>query len=125
MKPFKWLAAGLIWILASVLGLVGILLSVTLILLPVGLLVLSLSRRLYRLAGRLVVPRAVRHPVSELGDAGGKTGRKLDKLSRGAVQELVPSRRARKKAVKRGKKQLRGATKKMPGRQRRVLGIKV
>src|SRR5688572_9833082 len=48
MKPFRWLAAGLIWVLASLLGLVGALLCVTVVLLPVGLLLLSLSRRLYR-----------------------------------------------------------------------------
>ena len=104
MKPFRWLAAGLVWILACLVGLVGGLLCVTIILLPVGLLLISLSRRLFRLAGVLVLPRALRHPVSELGDTGEKSLHKTTKAAR---------------------KQGRKASKKLPGRQRRVLGIKV
>jgi hypothetical protein len=91
MKPFRWLAAGLVWVLASVVGLLGVVLCVTIILLPVGLLLISLSRRLYGLAGVLVLPRAVRHPVSELGDTGSKAGRRarkeLQKAGKGARQD--------------------------------------
>jgi hypothetical protein len=125
MKPFRWLAAGLLWVLASLLGLVGVLLCVTVILLPVGLLVLSLSRRLYRLAGPMVIPRAVRHPVSELGDTGAKTGRKARKELRRAAQDVTPSGKGLKKTGKAARKRARRSAKKLPGRQRRVLGVKV
>src|SRR5215210_1721609 len=100
MKPFRWLAAGLLWVLASLLGLVGVLLCVTVILIPVGLLLISLSRRLYGLAGRLVVPRALRHPVAELEDTGTKAGRQTRKELRRAAQDVAPSGKSLKKAGK-------------------------
>lgn len=88
MKPFRWLAAGLVWVLASVVGLLGVLLCVTLVLIPLGLLVLSLSRRLYGLAGRLMLPRALRHPISEgashVEEASGKLGKKARRLAKQA-----------------------------------------
>jgi hypothetical protein len=73
------LAASLLSILAGLLGLVGLVLCVTLILLPLGLLVLSLSRRLLQLAGRLVVPKALRHPVETLSKEGSKKAGKVKK----------------------------------------------
>src|SRR4051794_9788217 len=101
MKPFRWLAAGLVWVLASLLGLLGVVLCVTIILLPLGLFLISLSRRLYGLAGVLVVPRALRHPVSELGDKGSDTGKKarkvLEKAGKSAGRE---TRRSAEKVVK-------------------------
>jgi len=111
MKPLKWLAAALLWVLASLVGLVGVLLCVTVILLPVGLLLISLSRRLYRLAGRLVVPRPIRHPVSELGSLGADAS--------GSVAKTMH------KTAKRARKKGRAATKRLPDRKRRVLGVTV
>jgi len=65
MRVVRWTGASLLTLIAGLLGLVGVLLSVTLILLPLGIPILFLARRLFRTAGQLVVPRAVRHPVEE------------------------------------------------------------
>jgi hypothetical protein len=107
MKLLRMAAAGVLWALACLLGLVGSLLCVTVILLPIGLLLISLARRLFRLSGRLMLPKAVRHPLAELGDTGREAGRSLLKDAKSAG------------------KTARGSTKKLPGRRRRVLGIKI
>lgn len=65
MKPLRWLAAGLLWILAGLLGVLGVLLSVTIILLPLGIPLVLVSRRVFSLAMRLVMPRSARHPVRQ------------------------------------------------------------
>jgi hypothetical protein len=98
MRLLRLTAAGLLWVLACLLGLVGSLLCVTVILIPVGVLLISLARRLFRLSGKLALPRAARHPISELA--------------------AKPSRKSLKKIRK-------SARQKLPGRRRRVLGVKV
>jgi hypothetical protein len=109
-------AAGLLWVLACLLGLVGSLLCVTVILIPVGVLLISLARRLFRLSGRLALPRAVRHPISELGDTGTRAGRKAGRRAANAVGDVKLSGKSLKRARK-------AATKKLPGRRRKVLGL--
>jgi hypothetical protein len=94
MRPVRWLLAGLLWLLAGVVGLLGVVTSVTVILLPVGIPLLMLSRRLVRTAGALVVPRAVRHPASELADKSSKARSDLGKSGRRAMKH------GRKKAKK-------------------------
>ena len=79
MKLLRLAAAGVLWALACLLGLVGSLLCVTVILLPIGLLLIALARRLFRLSGRLMLPKAVRHPLAELGDTGKEAGKSLGK----------------------------------------------
>jgi hypothetical protein len=91
VRLLRLTAAGLLWVLACLLGLVGSLLCVTVILIPVGVLVISLARRLFRLSGRLALPRTVRHPVSELGKSGLKAGKKV----RRSAQTSLPRRRRR------------------------------
>jgi hypothetical protein len=106
MKPFRWLAASLLWIVSGLLGVVGVLLCVTIVLAPVGILLLMASRRLFRLSGRLVVPRPVRHPIQEsargLEDRGQRLGRRARKRARKAhgvlpdpVADVVPKPRGR------------------------------
>lgn len=68
MFVLRWLGAGLLWILAGVVGLIGVLLSITIILLPIGIPVLLLAKKIGGLATALMLPKAVRHPVQELGD---------------------------------------------------------
>lgn len=70
MRALRWTAASLLGLLGGLLGLVGALLCVTVILLPLGIPILFLSRRLFKTAGQLVVPREVRHPVQELHERG-------------------------------------------------------
>jgi hypothetical protein len=111
-------AAGLLWVLACLLGLVGSLLCVTVILIPVGVLLISLARRLFRLSGRLALPRAVRHPISELGNSGLQVGKKAHRRALRAAGEAKPSRKSLKKIRK-------SAHQKLPRRRRRVLGVKI
>ena len=63
MRLLRGLAGALLWILSAVLGLVAVLLCVTVILLPLGLPLLGYARRLFTLALKLMLPRAVAHPA--------------------------------------------------------------
>ena len=120
MKALRWTAASVVWLLGGLLGLLGAILCVTLILAPLGIPLLFLARRLFKTAGQLVVPRAVRHPIDTLGQrasdagddarkrggkvgkqAGKKAGKATDRAGKKAGQA---SERAGKKAGKAGKK---------------------
>ena len=98
MRLLRGLAGALLWILASLLGLVAVLLCVTIILLPVGIPLLRLARRMWTKSVRLMLPRAVAHPVKEARRKGRK--------ERSNVADDVGSmsRRARDKAEKARKK---------------------
>jgi hypothetical protein len=109
MRALRWTAASLLGLLGGVLGLVGALLCVTLILLPLGIPILFLSRKLFRTAGQLVVPREVRHPVKEAQERSSgsaksarKKGRRGRKLAAATMQSATDS--VRKTGKKAGKK---------------------
>lgn len=105
MTVLRWLGAGLVAVVAGVLALVGLILCVTLILLPLGVPVLMLARRMYALAGRMVVPRAVRHPIEELDRSGEATvGKFKRKAKSGARSGAANVQDTGKTATKRGKK---------------------
>ncbi len=87
--------------------LLGALLCVTLVLSPVGILAFMLSRRLFRTAGQLVVPRAVRHPLQAAGDAASDAADDLGKKTRKRVE------RPAGKAAKKAKKKVRRAARKL------------
>ncbi len=70
MRALRWMGAGLVGLVAGILGLVGVILCVTVVLLPLGIPVLFLARKLYGVAAALVLPRAVRHPLGEMGKRG-------------------------------------------------------
>jgi hypothetical protein len=61
------MAGALLWIVAAVLGLVAVVLCITVILLPVGLPLLAVSRRVFGMAVRLMLPREVAHPMEQTG----------------------------------------------------------
>jgi hypothetical protein len=83
---------------------VGLILCVTLILLPLGIPVLMLARRVFTLAGRMVVPRAVRHPLEELDRSSEATASKLKgKAKRSASASADKAQGTRKAATKRAK----------------------
>jgi hypothetical protein len=107
MKPLRWLGAGLLWILGGVVGLLGVVLSVTIILLPLGLPLIWLSKRLFGYAAALLVPRGLRHPLSEAGKKGSDLGDGLGKKGR----------RARRKVEK--------TSAKLTGRPRRRFGLRL
>jgi hypothetical protein len=88
MRLARGFAGALLWVLASIVGLLGVVLCVTIILLPVGLIVLRQSRKLYQSAVRLMLPRAVAHPVKESRRKAGKSRREVGKSSRRAKRKL-------------------------------------
>jgi hypothetical protein len=105
MKILRWLGAGLIAIVAGVLALVGLILCVTLVLAPLGIPILMLARRVFALAGRMVVPRALRHPIDELDRSGEEKTAKLKRKAKdGARSGADQAQSAGKSATKRGKK---------------------
>ncbi|MDF1602523.1 hypothetical protein [Nocardioides sp. YIM 152315] len=93
MRALRWAGASLLVLLAGLLGLVGALLSVTLVLLPLGIPLLFVARKLFRTAGRLVVPRAARHPVEQ-------TQRRAGEAVEDAT-DLLPGRRSRSARLRR------------------------
>ena len=58
MRILRGMAGALLWIVAAVL-------CITVILLPVGLPLLGVSRRVFGMAVRLMLPREVAHPVEQ------------------------------------------------------------
>jgi len=79
MRLLRGLAGALLWILSAVLALVAIVLCVTVILLPVGIPLLGYARRALTLSMKLMLPRAVAHPVETADAAATKRGRKARK----------------------------------------------
>jgi hypothetical protein len=98
-----------LWIGASLLGLVAVLLCVTVILLPVGIPLLRLAGRSYGTATRLMLPRAVAHPVKE-----SKRGfRKKGDDAKDAVPDVSPGKLS--KGPKKVKEKVAKKTKKKKG----------
>jgi hypothetical protein len=89
MRALRWTGAGLLALLAGILGLVGVILCVTLVLMPLGIPVLFLAKRLFKTAGQLAVPRAVRRPVDELGRRGSKMTKKAGRTGRKAAAKAA------------------------------------
>lgn len=77
MRLLRGLAGALLWILALLLALVAVILCVTVILLPIGLPLLGYARRAFTLSMKLMLPRAVSHPVETADDAMRKRGRRM------------------------------------------------
>ncbi len=92
MRALRWAGASLLMLLAGLLGLVGAILCVTLILLPLGIPILFLARRLFRTAGQLVVPRAVRHPVDESHKHAGRSVKRLGKKVESSTKAVTGRR---------------------------------
>lgn len=115
MKLLRWLAAGVLWILAGVVGLLGALLSVTIVLLPLGIPLLLLARKLGALAGGLLLPRAVKHPVQELSGKTASAAAEARKETRGllkkggkSVTDAAPAKKLSKKAKQQLKPKKKG-----------------
>jgi len=109
MCALRWLGGGLLWILAGVVGLIGVLLSITIILLPVGIPLLMLAKKIGGLATALMLPRAVRHPVQELGDRSAEAsgavaegGKRLSRKGRKLVADasVTDAGKLREKAAR-------------------------
>ena len=117
MKFLRWVAACLLGLVGGLVGLLGVVLTATLLLAPIGIPLLFLARKIFATAGRLVVPRAVRHPLEELdrsgSDAVGDVKRTLRKKWRKGGKDV------RKRATKAGKKATKNAGKKVPKKVRK------
>ena len=102
MRLLRGFGGAGLWIVASLLGLVGIVLCVTVILLPVGIPLLKIAGRLYRSAVQLMLPRALAHPVNEVGKAAKKRNRKITGAASDSFDDAA--KRARKATHKMRKK---------------------
>ena len=72
MRLLRGLLGTLLWILAGLLALVSLLLCVTIILLPIGIPLFRVSKTLFGKSVRLMMPRALAHPVTESRRKGRK-----------------------------------------------------
>jgi hypothetical protein len=72
MRLLRGLGGLLLWLLAAVLGLVGVILCATIILLPLGIPLLGYARRLFTQSMKLMLPRAISHPVETMNDSARK-----------------------------------------------------
>jgi hypothetical protein len=115
VKPLRLVAGGLVSLVAGLVAALGVLLCVTIILLPLGIPLLLIARRLFGLSARLVLPKAVVHPVKELqkrttAGPSRALGRGRDSLAKAARRRRRPPLRKRmKKRVRRLREQLRSA----------------
>jgi len=101
MRVLRGLLGALLWILAGLLGLVALLLCVTIILLPLGIPLLRLARSLFGTSVRLMMPRAVAHPVKESKRKGRKLAPEPPDLSgRTAKVRKQAGKKFRKRARK-------------------------
>ena len=102
MRVLRGLGGAVVWLLACILGLVGCILCVTILLIPLGLLVLRLARDLFAVAMRLMLPRALAHPVEEL-DRRTRGRRRVTSPVKDAAGDATTKGR---KSAKRGRKTL-------------------
>jgi hypothetical protein len=109
MRLVRGLAGALLWILSALLGLVGIVCCLTIILLPLGIPIIGYARKAFTLSLKLMLPRAVTHPVATTEDSLRKRGRR-------AKKEVAAKKRDAKKARKWGKKKMKQVRKKLPFR---------
>ena len=79
MLLLRGLAGAVLWIVSAVLALVALILCMTVILLPVGIPLLRCARRLFTLSLKLVLPRAVSHPVETAEKSIRQSGRTVKK----------------------------------------------
>ena len=69
MRILRGLGGAVLWLLACVVGLVAVILCVTVLLLPAGIPLLRVARRMFAKAARLMLPRALAHPVQTAKDS--------------------------------------------------------
>jgi hypothetical protein len=132
MGMLKGLGGAVLWILSLVLTLVALLLCVTIILLPVGIPLLGYARRLFTLSLKLMLPRAVTHPMKTADDAVEKrrrwmkkdaadTGHEVKQLGRrGGEKAKNATQKATKKARKTAKRARKKAGKKTGKTRKRL-----
>src|SRR3954451_14150475 len=93
MRLLRGVAGALLWIVSALLALVAVVLCVTLILLPVGIPLLGYARRLFTLSLRLMMPKAIAHPVETADKSIKKRGRRAQKGAKKTVSAAKPDSR--------------------------------
>jgi hypothetical protein len=76
MRLVRGLGGVVLWLVSALLGLVGVIACVTIILLPLGIPLLGYARRTFGLSLKLMLPRAVTHPVQTTEKSLRRRGRK-------------------------------------------------
>jgi uncharacterized membrane protein len=111
MFLLRGIAGALLWIVSLLLTLVALLLCVTVILIPIGIPLLGYARRMFALSIKLLLPRAVAHPVKTTGQALDKRGRRAHKQTK---QDAAATKRSVRNIGKRSHQKARQVRKKMP-----------
>jgi hypothetical protein len=111
MFLLRGLAGALLWLVSLLLMLVGLLLCVTVLLLPLGIPLLAYARRMFTTAIKIMLPRAVAHPVETTGKTLDKGGRRARKQTR---QDATAAKRGIKSIRKRSHRTARRVRKRMP-----------
>ena len=88
MRLLRGTIGAVLWIVAALIGLVGLVLCVTVILLPVGIPLLGIAGKLLTRAVRLMLPRAMAHPVNEVTKSMKKEGLKARDLTADTVGDV-------------------------------------
>lgn len=97
MRLLRGVGGAVLWILAVVLGLVGVILCVTILLIPLGLPVLNYARRLFTLSMKLMVPRAVAHPVRSVDRSTRQSRRHARKRVEATLSGAMGRKRRRRR----------------------------
>ncbi len=99
MRLLRGVGGAGLWIVASLVGLVGVILCVTVILLPVGIPLLKISGRSFSHAVQLMLPRALVHPVNELGKAAKKKDREMTRAMDDTTKRARKAARTMRKRI--------------------------
>lgn len=91
MRLLRGLGGALLWILATVVGIVALIMCATVLLLPLGVPLLGYARRLFAQGGRLMLPRALAHPVGEVRKG---TSQLRHRAKESAAEATTQARRA-------------------------------
>lgn len=109
MRLLRGLAGALLWIVSLLLMLVGVILCVTVLLLPLGIPLLGYARRIFSTSLKLMLPRAVSHPVKASDEATEKRRRRASKQAR---HNIVDARRGAARIRRRSAKKAKRVRKK-------------
>jgi hypothetical protein len=106
MRLIRGLGGALLWVVSLLLGLVALILCLTVILLPLGIPLLGYSRRTFALGLKLMLPRAVSHPVHRAEKSAHKGRHKAKKSLRPLTADMKRLRRRRHSRIHKLRKRL-------------------
>jgi len=104
VRLLRGLAGVLLWVVSLLLILIAAILCVTLILLPLGIPLMGYARRTFTLSLKLMLPRAVSHPVDTADKAMAKRSRRARKR---AKKQAALTAKDAGRLSRRGRKQMK------------------